>query len=65
MEIAHVSVPHMVVIRLDFVKPFASHNTVQFTLNREGEATRVICVMRGANSYAEKLMQVYGARQTG
>jgi uncharacterized protein YndB with AHSA1/START domain len=59
MEIAHVAPPRMVVIRLDFFKPFEAQNIVEFTLNREGGSTRVTWSMRGANPYAAKLMQLF------
>jgi hypothetical protein len=58
MEIAHTSAPHMVVIRLDFVKPFETHNIVEFTLQEEGGATRVTWSMRGANPYIAKMIQL-------
>jgi uncharacterized protein YndB with AHSA1/START domain len=59
MQIAHVTPARMVVIRLDFLKPFESHNIVEFTLNPEGARTRVTWAMRGANPYAAKLMQLF------
>ena len=59
MEIAHVSPPRMVVIRLDFVKPFESQSIVEFTLSPEGSSTRVSWAMRGANAYVAKLLQVF------
>ena len=58
MEIAHTSPPHMVVIRLDFVKPFKAHNIEEFTLKAEGSSTRVTWAMRGANPYIAKLIQL-------
>ena len=58
MEIAHTSPPHMVVIRLDFVKPFETHNIVEFTLQEQGSATRVTWAMRGANPYIAKMIQL-------
>ena len=59
MEIAHTSAPDTVVIRLDFVRPFKTQNIVEFTLQREGEATRVNWAMRGANPYLAKLIQLF------
>ena len=58
MEIAHTSPPHMVVIRLDFVKPFETNNIVEFMLQEEGSATRVTWAMRGANPYIAKMIQL-------
>jgi uncharacterized protein YndB with AHSA1/START domain len=58
MEIAHTSPPRMVVIRLDFIKPFETQNIVEFTLEEEDSATRVTWSMRGANPYIAKLIQL-------
>jgi uncharacterized protein YndB with AHSA1/START domain len=47
MEITDASPPSQVTIKLDFVKPFESHNTVNFTLRPQGESTNVTWAMQG------------------
>jgi uncharacterized protein YndB with AHSA1/START domain len=47
MEITNASPPSQVTIKLDFVKPFESHNTVNFTLRPQGESTNVTWAMQG------------------
>ncbi|MEX2123207.1 MAG: SRPBCC family protein [Woeseia sp.] len=59
MEIAHTSPPFAVVIRLDFVRPFETHNIVEFALDAEGRSTKVTWAMRGSNPYIAKLMQLF------
>lgn len=59
MEIAHTSAPDMVVIRLDFIRPFKTQNIVEFTLEPEGGRTRVTWAMRGVNPYLAKLIQLF------
>jgi uncharacterized protein YndB with AHSA1/START domain len=59
MEIAHVSPRHMVVMRLDIIKPFESQNIVEFTMSPEEASTSVTWAMRGANPYVAKLVQVF------
>jgi carbon monoxide dehydrogenase subunit G len=59
MEIAHTSPPSAVVIRLDFVRPFETHNIVEFALDAEGRGTKVTWAMRGPNPFMAKLMQLF------
>ena len=58
MEIAHASPPLMAVIRLDFARPVATQNIVEFTLRPDGSGTSVSWAMRGANPYIAKLIQL-------
>ena len=55
MEILE-SVPERITIRIDFFKPFAASNTVEFTLAAEGNGTRVSWAMYGPSPYISKLM---------
>jgi uncharacterized protein YndB with AHSA1/START domain len=48
-----------VALKLDFVKPFEGHNTVDFSLVPQGETTRVIWVMQGPAPFITKVMQVF------
>lgn len=42
------------VIRLEFIKPFAATNTTTFTFEPSGEGTRVTWAMEGENGFAGK-----------
>jgi uncharacterized protein YndB with AHSA1/START domain len=59
MEILDASAPAKVVIKLDFVRPFEGHNTAEFTMLPQGDATNVTWVMHGPASFMSKLMQVF------
>ena len=56
MEIIEATTPSKLTIDLNFLKPFKAHNTAIFTLEPEGDATRVTWVMEGASPYISKLM---------
>jgi hypothetical protein len=58
MEITEAS-PTRTTIKLDFLKPFEAHNTVDFALEPVGESTNVTWVMDGTNSYLGKVMSVF------
>lgn len=55
MEILE-SAPASITIRIDFFKPFAASNTVEFTLTAESDGTRVSWAMYGPSPYISKLM---------
>ena len=59
MEITDATPPARVVIQLDFLKPFEAHNTAEFTIAKQGEATQVTWSMFGPASFVSKLMQVF------
>ena len=59
MEITEASAPSKVGIKLDFLKPFESHNTADFTLVPKGDATEVTWDMHGPSPYITKLMTVF------
>lgn len=58
MEITESS-PSRVGIRMDFIKPFAAQNTVEFTLKPEGDATRVTQAISGPSPYISKLFGLF------
>jgi uncharacterized protein YndB with AHSA1/START domain len=59
MEIAE-SVPHSrIAIKLDFVKPFEAHNTVEFTLRPRGGVTDLTWSMQGHTPYFAKVIHVF------
>jgi hypothetical protein len=48
-----------IALKLDFVKPFEGHNTVEFTLEPKGDMTKVTWAMRGPANFMSKVMQVF------
>jgi hypothetical protein len=59
MEILESAVPSKIVIKLDFFKPFEGHNTAEFTMLPQGNATHVTWLMHGPAPFMNKLMQVF------
>jgi carbon monoxide dehydrogenase subunit G len=59
MEILDSAVPSKIVIKLDFFKPFEGHNTAEFTMLPQGDATHVTWVMHGPAVFISKVMQVF------
>jgi hypothetical protein len=59
MEIAESVPPSKVAIKLDFLKPFEAHNTVEFTLEPKGDATNVTWAMQGDTPYLAKIVHVF------
>jgi uncharacterized protein YndB with AHSA1/START domain len=59
MEILDTSMPSKIVIKLDFFTPFEGHNTAEFTILPQGDATQVTWLMHGPASFMSKVMQVF------
>ena len=59
MEILDTSVPSKIVIKLDFFKPFEGHNTAEFTMLPQGDATNLVWLMHGPAPFMSKVMQVF------
>jgi uncharacterized protein YndB with AHSA1/START domain len=59
MEIMDASAPSKIVIKLDFFTPFEGHNTAEFTMLPQGDATNVTWLMHGPAPFMSKLMQVF------
>jgi carbon monoxide dehydrogenase subunit G len=59
IEIADASVPSKVSLKLDMIKPFPAHNTVDFTLEPRGGETLVTWAMRGDVPYLAKVVHVF------
>src|SRR3981189_3724288 len=59
MEITESVPPSKVAIKLDFVKPFETHNIVEFTLEPQGDSTNVTWVMQGPMLYISKVITVF------
>jgi hypothetical protein len=48
-----------ITLKLDFIKPFAAHNTAEFTFLPAGDSTRVRWAMYGPQPYFGKLMSLF------
>jgi hypothetical protein len=63
MEILDTSLPSKIVIKLDFFKPFEGHNTAEFTMLPQGDATNIGTIvtwaMYGPAPFMSKMMQVF------
>jgi hypothetical protein len=59
MEILDASVPAKIVIKLDFFTPFEGHNTAEFTMLPQGDATSLTWLMHGPAPFMAKIMHVF------
>jgi hypothetical protein len=59
MQILESSSPAKIVIKLDFLKPFEGHNTAEFTLTPQGDATEVTWAVFGPAGFMMKVMQIF------
>ena len=59
MEITDASAPTSVTVKLDFMKPFETHNTARFTLVPAGGFTDVTWSMFGSSPLMIKLMGIF------
>ena len=59
MEILEASPPSKIVIKLDFFAPFEAHNTAEFTMLPQGDATNLTWVMHGPLVFMAKVMHVF------
>jgi uncharacterized protein YndB with AHSA1/START domain len=63
MEIMDTSKPSKIVIKLDFFTSFEGHNTAEFTMLPQGDATslttNVTWLMHGPAPFMSKVMQVF------
>lgn len=56
MEVIDSAPFNKVVIKIDFISPFAAHNTVEFTLQTRGTQTLLTQTMYGPSTFLSKLM---------
>lgn len=56
MEITQSSAPSKVILRLEFIKPFAAVNTTEFTVAPSGAGSTVTWAMYGPSSFMHKFM---------
>jgi len=59
MEIVESTPSSNVVIKIDFIQPFEAHNTIEFKLERQGDATKVTQAMYGPSPFLSKLMGLF------
>lgn len=59
MEIIESSPSTKVAFKLDFMRPFEGHNTAEFTLQAQGDATQVTWSMFGPSAFITKLMGLF------
>lgn len=59
MEIVESTPSSNVVIKIDFIQPFEAHNTIEFTLERQGDAAKVTQAMYGPSPFVSKLMGLF------
>jgi uncharacterized protein YndB with AHSA1/START domain len=59
MEILDASAASKIVIKLDFFKPFEAHNTAEFTMLPQGDATTLTWLMHGPAPFMHRVMQVF------
>jgi hypothetical protein len=59
MEITDAPAPSRVAIKLDFFKPFESHNTAEFKLEPRGDTTELAWAMYGPNLFIGKVMSIF------
>ena len=59
MEITESAPSSKVLIKLDFFKPFEAHNTAEFVLAPNGDATNVTWAMLGSQPFMFKVMSVF------
>lgn len=59
MEILSSEANRQVIIKIDFIRPFDAHNTVEFLLTPELKKTRIEWKIYGPNVLMSKVMQVF------
>jgi hypothetical protein len=59
MTIEQADVPTLVVIRLEFLKPFEATNTATFSFAPAGAGTKVTWAMDGNNTFIGKAMSLF------
>ncbi|WP_374086487.1 SRPBCC family protein [Methylomicrobium lacus] len=59
MEIIESSPTSKVIIKIDFIKPFEAHNTIEFNLVTHGDSTIVTQAMYGPCPYISKLIGIF------
>jgi uncharacterized protein YndB with AHSA1/START domain len=59
MEIVESSPPSKIKLKIDFIKPFEAHNTIEFTLVPQSDSTLITQAMYGPSPFISRLMSVF------
>ena len=59
MEILQSVPDSKVVVKLDFIKPFAARNTTEHTLQLQGDQTSITWAMHGPSPYLMKVIGIF------
>jgi hypothetical protein len=59
MEILESAPSSKITIKLDFIKPFEGHDTTVYTLEPQGDSTKVTWTMSGPMPFVSKVMCVF------
>jgi hypothetical protein len=59
MEIVESLPPSKVKLKIDFIKPFEAHNTIEFTLIPQGDSTLITQAMYGPSPFISRLMGIF------
>jgi hypothetical protein len=59
MEIVESLPPSKVKFKIDFIKPFEAHNTIEFTLIPQGDSTLITQAMYGPSPFISRLMGIF------
>ncbi|MGX5735482.1 SRPBCC family protein [Bosea thiooxidans] len=59
MRIVEAAAPSRVALKLDFLKPFETHNDVVFALTPKGGTTTVTWIMTGPTPFIGKILHVF------
>ena len=59
MEITDTTAPSRIIIKLDFMKPIEGHDIAEYTLEPQGDSTKVTWVMHGPNLFIGKVISVF------
>lgn len=59
MEILESTPSSRILIKLDFLKPIESTNSSEYTLQPQGDSTKVTWAMYGPSPFVSKVMQVF------
>ena len=59
MEILEASPSKKVLIKLDFIRPFETHNMAEFTLDPKGDTTLATWAIYGPSAYITKVMGLF------
>ncbi|WP_211444638.1 SRPBCC family protein [Collimonas humicola] len=59
MEIKESTPPGKILIKLDFTKPLEGHNTAEFSIDTQGDSSKVTWAMYGPSPYVAKVMGIF------